>query len=272
MTRQKLAVMGNPVSHSRSPEIHQNFALQSGIELRYEKILVPEDRFQEVATGFLETGGKGFNITLPCKGDAFAFVDSKSDSAVRSQAVNTIAADPGGQIYGDNTDGMGLVRDLTRNLGWQIRDQRLLVLGAGGAVRGILWDLLQMSPGCLHLHNRTQSKARALAGLMADARIRVVERGDLEEGYDLVINGTSAGLSGSIPDLPEKVLDVHSRCYDLAYLSAATAFTSWCRTASGCEVADGLGMLVEQAALSFHLWFSKKVKTQALISTLRRTG
>ena len=151
----RLAVMGNPVAHSRSPEIHEDFAKQVGLDLVYEKILVPSGKFREVATQFLESGGVGFNVTLPCKGDAFALADRKSNSANRGLAVN------GGLIFGDNTDGGGLIRDLTRNLGWKIEGQRILVLGAGGAVRGVLWDLLQASPRYLHLCNRTVSKARA---------------------------------------------------------------------------------------------------------------
>jgi len=268
----RLAVFGNPVTHSRSPEIHQDFARQTGTELSYEKVLVPEGKFREVATEFLDKNGTGFNITLPCKGDAFTFVDHKSSSASRSRAVNTVGIDASGYLYGDNTDGPGLVRDLTHNLKWKIEEQRVLVLGAGGAVRGILWDLLQTSPRYLHLYNRTVSKAEALAEQMADPRIAAVGTGDLEDAYDLVINGTSAGLSGTVPDVPKKVLGKHSRCYDLVYGAGITAFNNWCRQTSGCEVADGLGMLVEQAALSFHLWFSKKVKTRELILALRKTG
>ena len=272
MAKRQLAVLGNPVAHSRSPEIHQDFARQTGIGLIYEKILVREGKFREVATEFIDLGGIGFNVTLPYKVEAFAFVEHRSVSASRSRAVNTVVIDASGRIFGDNTDGPGLVRDLTRNLEWKIAEQRVLVLGAGGAVRGILWDLLQASPGCLHLYNRTLSRARMLTQQMADARLTAVVAGELEDGYDLVINGTSAGLSGLVPDLPKKVLGKHSRCYDLVYGPGITAFNNWCIQISGCEVADGLGMLVEQAALSFNLWFSRKVHTRELISSLRSTG
>ena len=272
MAKQRLAVLGNPVAHSRSPEIHQDFARQTGIELRYEKILVPEGKFREVAKEFLALDGIGFNITLPCKGDAYAFVEHKSSSASRSRAVNTVVVDASGHIYGDNTDGPGLVRDLTHDLEWKIEGQRVLVLGAGGAVRGVLWDLLQASPRYIHLYNRTGSRARALTKQLEDARITSVSAADLEDGYDLVINGTSAGLSGLVPEAPKKILSKHSRCYDLTYGSGITAFNNWCRNTSGCEVADGMGMLVEQAALSFQLWFSRQVDTRELISTLRNTG
>ncbi len=272
MAKRKFAVLGNPVAHSRSPEIHQDFARQTGTELSYEKIPVPTGKFREVAAEFLDSGGAGFNITLPCKGDAFAFVDRSSSSASKSRAVNTVRVDSNGQIHGDNTDGPGLVRDLVHNLDWKIEEQRILVLGAGGAVRGILWDLLQASPRYLHLHNRTLSKALALMEQMADTRMTAVDTGDLEDSYDLVINGTSAGLSGMVPRVPKKVLGKHSRCYDLVYGPGVTVFNNWCSQTSGCEVADGLGMLVEQAALSFHLWFSEEVHTSELISTLRKTG
>ena len=272
MAKKRFAVLGNPVAHSRSPEIHQDFARQTGMELSYEKILVPTGKFREVATDFLALDGVGFNITLPCKGDAFAFVDHKSSSASKSRAVNTVSVDSNGQIHGDNTDGPGLVRDLVHNLNWKIEEQRILVLGAGGAVRGILWDLLQASPRYLHLYNRTLSKALVLTEQMADARMTAVDTGDLEDCYDLVINGTSAGLSGMVPRVPKKVLGKHSRCYDLVYGPGATVFNNWCSQINGCEVADGLGMLVEQAALSFHLWFSEEVHTRELISTLRKTG
>lgn len=272
MAKRKFAVLGNPVAHSRSPEIHQDFARQTGKELSYEKVLVPTGKFREVAMEFLGAGGAGFNVTLPCKGDAFAFVNHKSGSASKSRAVNTVSVDSNGQIHGDNTDGPGLVRDLVHNLDWQIEEQRILVLGAGGAVRGILWDLLQASPRYLHLYNRTLSKALVLTQQMADVRMTTVDMGDLEDGYDLVINGTSAGLSGMVPSVPKKVLGKHSRCYDLVYGPGVTVFNNWCRQISGCEVADGMGMLVEQAALSFHLWFSEEVHTRELISTLRKTG
>ena len=272
MAKRQLAVLGNPVAHSRSPEIHQDFARQTGIGLTYEKILVREGKFREVAAEFIGLGGIGFNVTLPYKGEAFAFVEHRSISASRSRAVNTVVIDASGRIHGENTDGPGLVRDLTHNLEWDIADQRVLVLGAGGAVRGILWDLLQASPGYLHLYNRTASRARALTQQMADTRVTAVIADELEEGYDLVINGTSAGLSGQVPDLPKKVLGKHSCCYDLVYGPGITTFNSWCRETSNCEVADGLGMLVEQAALSFNLWFSREVRTRDLISTLRTTG
>ncbi len=271
MDSQKLAVLGNPVVHSRSPQIHQDFARQTGVELDYRKIVVPDGKFHEVAGDFISVGGVGFNITLPCKGDAYDLAELRSKSATRSRAVNTIVAGAAGGIFGDNTDGAGLVRDLTQNLEWKVANQRLLVLGAGGAVRGVLWDLLQAGPQYIHLYNRTSSKAIAVVEQLGDSRITARELDDLEQGYDLVINGTSAGLSGKVPDLPENILGKHSHCYDMVYGSGTTTFNEWCLSTSKCEVADGLGMLVEQAALSFKLWFAEEVQTRELIVSLRET-
>jgi shikimate dehydrogenase len=271
MKKHRLAVLGNPVSHSRSPQIHVAFAQQLGIDLSYEKIEVPAGEFNQVASGLLSSHYSGFNVTLPCKGDAFRFASRCSSSALRSEAVNTISITDEMQIHGDNTDGPGLVKDLTENLGWQIENQRILVLGAGGAVRGILWDLLQASPQMVHLYNRTAAKAEAIVKKMADPSLITVTKASLEQGYDMVINGTSAGLGGEVPDLPASVLRRDSHSYDMVYGPGTTAFNDWCHRTSGCEVADGLGMLVEQAALSFQIWFSRKVQTAQVIAILRNS-
>ena len=271
MKTHKLAVLGNPVSHSRSPQIHEAFAQQVGISLSYEKIEVPAGEFNQVASKLLSLGYSGFNVTLPYKGDAFRFVSHCSNSALRSEAVNTISIIDETQIHGDNTDGPGLIKDLGENLGWQIEDQRILVLGAGGVVRGILWDLLQASPQVVHLYNRTAAKADVIVRKMADPSLIAVTKASLEQGYDMVINGTSAGLGGEVPDLPASVLREDSHSYDMVYGPGTTAFNDWCYQTSGCEVADGLGMLVEQAALSFHTWFSRKVQTAEVIAVLRHS-
>lgn len=271
MKNHRLAVLGNPVSHSRSPQIHKAFAQQVGIDLSYEKIEVPDGEFNQVASELLSLHYSGFNVTLPCKGDAFRFASRCSNSALRSEAVNTISIVDETQIHGDNTDGPGLVKDITENLGWQIENQRILVLGAGGAVRGILWDLLQASPQVVHLYNRTAAKADVIVKKMADPGLIAVTKASLEQGYDLVINGTSAGLGGEVPDLPSSVLCGDSRSYDMVYGSQTTAFNDWCHRTSGCEIADGLGMLVEQAALSFQIWFSRRVQTAQVIAVLRNS-
>jgi len=270
MNKFKLAVLGNPISHSRSPEIHKAFSRQIGIDLSYQKIEVPEGEFDQVAGELMLQGYRGFNVTVPCKGDAFRFAARCSASAVRSEAVNTISFIDETQVQGDNTDGPGLAKDLIENHGWQIENQRILVLGAGGAVRGVLWDLLQRSPLMVHLYNRNVSRAEAIVKKMAVQELVAVTKDELEDGYDLVINGTSAGLAQKVPDLPPRILNKHSRCYDLVYGTRITPFNDWCRRTSECEVADGLGMLVEQAALSFQLWFSKTVQTSQVIADLRK--
>jgi shikimate dehydrogenase len=275
MVAHKLAVFGNPIAHSRSPEIHEALARQTGIELGYERILVPAGEFNTASLKFLEAGGLGFNVTLPCKEDAYEFVDQYSDSANRCKAVNTISVGNDGQTHGDNTDGPGLVCDLISNLGWKIEGQSILVLGAGGAVRGVLWDLLKASPESVHLHNRTSTKAEAIVVNLNDERLAAVGPGELGSNYDLVINGTSAGLKGHVLDLPPRIIGSDTCCYDMIYGPSITSFNAWSRDIANCEVADGLGMLVEQAALSFQIWFSELadpglIDTTRIISSLRK--
>ncbi|MCG8434714.1 MAG: shikimate dehydrogenase, partial [Gammaproteobacteria bacterium] len=239
----RLAVLGRPVEHSRSPEIHRQFADQTGIDLDYRKVLVPEGEFVRVAREFL-LEGLGFNVTLPCKQDAFEFVDMTSGAARVARAVNTVIKQDG-VVAGDNTDGPGLVRDISCNLGWPIEGGKVLILGAGGAVSGILGSLLDEAPGEIHLFNRTADKAVALADRFGDPRLKAVGKASLDECYPLVINGTSAGLLGESLDLPETIIGRASRCYDMTYAPGVTRFNRWCSEVAGCETSDGLGMLVE---------------------------
>lgn len=264
----KLAVFGRPVEHSMSPRIHQQFAAQAGLKISYERVLVPEGAFNRIADDFL-ADGLGFNVTVPCKGDAYLYASQRSDSAEKARAVNTISV-RNGIVRGDNTDGPGLVTDLARNLGWELEGKRVLVLGAGGAVSGVLPDLLAENPQQAHLHNRTHEKAMALAARFGDARLEAKTAAGLGSGYDLVINGTSAGLSGGVPALPPRVVGDGSRCYDMAYGAGKTDFVAWCLQQADCEAADGLGMLVEQAALSFRIWFGKAVETRPVIARVRK--
>lgn len=266
MSARKLAVFGNPVSHSRSPEIHQAFARQAGIRVVYEKILAPLDGFESEVKKFIDAGGTGFNVTLPFKQEACRLMAACSDGARVSQAVNTVTI-RNGRLIGDNTDGTGLVKDINVNLGWPLRDQRILMLGAGGAVRGALWALLQEAPGKVDLFNRTREKAEALVAHYGDSRLESVTelRGD---PYDLIINGTSAGLGGEFAGLPEAVIGEDTRCYDMIY-GSTTPFTAWCRDKGTGAIADGLGMLVEQAAFSFAIWFEFHPDTAAVIQDLR---
>ena len=272
MRRFKLGVLGNPVAHSRSPEIHQQFAAASGISLSYEKVLVPDGTFSSVASDFLDSGF-GFNITLPCKRDAWQFVDEVSKRANQAEAVNTISRTADGKLRGDNTDGPGLVNDLVQNLGWPLADRKILVIGAGGAVSGVLASLLAEGPGVLHVTNRTFEKAQKLEQKFAGATAIALDQ--LQESYDLVINGTSAGLSQQDLEIPGSVITGKTHCYDMIYGPGTTRFNQWCLKQAECDVADGLGMLVEQAALAFMIWFGGQVNTapdtQAVIETIRNT-
>lgn len=282
MTRYKLAVLGNPIGHSRSPQIHEQFAAQAGIKIDYQRLLVPPGEFTAVAEQFL-TLGHGFNITLPCKNEAWRFVNNASDAANEAQAVNTVSRQDDGSLRGDNTDGAGLVRDLTINLGWPLKGQRILLLGAGGAVSGVLANLLAERPLSLHLSNRTHEKAVDLierlsattAGTITETNLLAIRSTELKDNYDVIINGTSAGLTGGGLELPGRIVGDQSRCYDMIYGAGETRFIQWCRNQAACENADGLGMLVEQAAIAFGIWFARElqadIQTQAVIESIRKT-
>lgn len=246
------------------------FGAQTGIELSYEKILVPTGEFKQSADHFLDRG-LGFNITVPNKFDAFEYVDQLTSSARRGEAVNTVSRMADGRLLGSNTDGAGLVNDLRKNLNWKIVGQKLLVLGAGGAVSGVLPSLLEESPASIHLHNRTAQKASAMAERLADDRLKAIESLDEQGAYDLIINGTSASLAGGLPQLPDEIINTQTCCYDMVYSDNETAFISWCRQRAECRTSDGLGMLVEQAALAFSIWFGAEVETGPVISTLRKS-
>lgn len=263
----RLAVFGRPVEHSLSPRVHGLFAVQAGVRVSYEPILVEEGAFARTADRFL-VDGAGFNVTLPCKQDAYLYVAQRSDAAEKARAVNTVSVS-NGIVHGDNTDGRGLVTDLTSNLGWKLAGARILVLGAGGAVSGVLADILAEGPEQVHLHNRTHGKAMKLVALFDDTRLAAKTSAGLGRGYDLVINGTSAGLSSKVPAIADGVISAASRCYDMLYGSLKTPFMAWCLERSACGVSDGLGMLVEQAALSFNIWVKKSVATKPVIAQLR---
>ncbi|MFA5632577.1 MAG: shikimate dehydrogenase [Porticoccaceae bacterium] len=267
----RYAVFGNPIAHSKSPEIHGRFATQTGQDLTYERQCVPVDGFATAADQFFASGGKGLNITVPFKQDAFGYATELTPRARRAGAVNTLAYRGNGRTLGDNTDGAGLVRDIGVNLGWEIAGKRLLILGAGGAVRGVLAPLLAQEPRDLFIANRTSAKALDLAEGFAD--LGPVAGGGYDElsgqVFDLVINGTSASLAGDLPPLPEQLLAPKACCYDMMYGREDTPFVAWGRR-RGAAVADGLGMLVEQAAESFQLWRGVFPQTAAVIEALRR--
>tara|TARA_B100000959_G_scaffold286221_1_gene363926 strand:+ start:551 stop:1384 length:834 start_codon:yes stop_codon:yes gene_type:complete len=272
-TVDQYAVFGNPIKHSKSPQIHAAFAEQTGQTLHYRAHKVELGRFAEVAAEFFRNGGRGLNITVPFKLDAFEFADELSGRARLAGAVNTLASGEDGRIYGDNTDGVGMVRDMNDNLGWQISGRRVLVLGAGGAVRGILGPLLKQRPERLLVVNRTASKAESLAELFAD--MGDVSGGGYEllsEGqFDLIMNGTSASMSGDLPPLPGSILSNDCCAYDMMYGADPTPFMRWAASEAAWAVSDGLGMLVEQAAESFCIWRGVRPDTKPVIEMIRQS-
>jgi shikimate dehydrogenase len=258
------AVFGNPIAHSKSPRIHAEFARQTGQVLVYEAILAPLDDFAGALQAFRERGARGANVTVPFKEQAHALAGRLSARAEAAGAVNTLSF-ANGAVLGDNTDGVGLVNDLAGNLGVAITGARILLLGAGGAARGVVLPLLQRHPARLVIANRTAAKALELAG-------RVGGQGcgfdDLSgESFDLVINATSASLAGDAPPLPEGVYASGAWAYDMMY-GRETPFMAAAR-AAGARVADGLGMLVEQAAEAFHVWRGVRPETAPVIAMLR---
>lgn len=256
-----LGVFGNPIAHSRSPDIHHQFAQSAGLDVNYEKILVPDGEFENTAQGFIARGARGFNITVPNKLDAYEFANNLSAAAKAAGAVNTIKREENGDLSGHNTDGAGLVRDLKQRLGWTLEAKRILILGAGGAVQGALAALIEESPGAIEIYNRTHAKAEALVARFAQANLRAVNLAQLGEGYDVIISGSSAGLSqGAGFSLPERIIGGHSQCYDMIYGKEPTAFMVWAETAGAKTLADGLGMLVEQAAIAFEYWFEEELQ------------
>ncbi len=264
-------VFGNPIGHSKSPLIHRLFAEQTGQTMSYEALLAPLDGFAEFARGFFARGGRGANVTVPFKEQAFALVDQLSERAERAGAVNTLCRHADGKLLGDNTDGAGLVRDLTVNAGWALAGQRILLLGAGGAVRGVLQPLLAHKPRELVIANRTLSKAETLAQHFADlGPVLASEFAWLQQPFDLIINGTSASLAGELPPLPAAVIKPgHTRCYDMMYSAEPTAFNRWASDLGAAACMDGLGMLVEQAAEAFLLWRGVRPDSAPVLAELR---
>ena len=265
------AVIGNPVAHSKSPLIHAAFAEQTGQDLVYEALFAPKDAFVATAGAFRRRGGRGLNVTLPFKGEAFQFATTLSSRARTAEAVNTLKFD-GETIFGDNTDGAGLVADLTRNLGCAVTGLRILLLGAGGAARGVIEPLLQRQPALLVLANRTPDKARRLAqGFRGafEARAYAALAG---AQFDLVINATSASLAGELPPLPPGVFAAGALAYDMMYGKGATPFLTFARGQGAAILADGLGMLVEQAAESFFIWRGVRPDSAPVLALLRQAG
>jgi shikimate dehydrogenase len=269
------AVMGNPVSHSKSPQIHTLFAEQTGQHIRYRAIQVDPGGFEQAVGNFFAAGGKGLNITVPFKQEAWQLTNQCSERAQLAGAVNTLKPLPNNELFGDNTDGIGLVRDLTDNLGITLKDQRLLLIGAGGAARGVIAPLLETHPARLVLANRTADRAHDLASYFANqlAQFKNIEArsfDDLEdESFNVVINATSASLSGDLPPVPASAVNQAEMVYDMMYAAQPTAFLQWAQQQGAKQVSDGMGMLVEQAAESFFIWRNVKPETARVIKTVR---
>ena len=265
------AVMGNPITHSKSPLIHTLFAEQTHQQMEYTAIHVDLGGFEQAVGNFNASGGKGLNITVPFKQEAFAVVNEISDRAKRAGAVNTIKFEAK-RIFGDNTDGIGLVNDLKHNLLIDLKDLRILLMGAGGAARGVMAPLLEAHPSMLVIANRTPDKAVALANAFGDlGYVQGCGYGQLEDlQFDLVINATAASLQGEVPPLPDELLAEQAVCYDMMYGAKPTAFMAWAAVHGAARSVDGLGMLVEQAAESFYLWRGIRPETSPVIESVRQ--
>jgi len=268
----RYAVFGNPVEHSKSPFIHACFAEQTGQQLEYTAERVEAGDFENAVARFAENNGKGLNITVPFKQEAWRLATRRSERAERAGAVNTLVINGKNDYYGDNTDGIGLTRDLTNNQKLQLQDKNILIVGAGGAVRGVIEPLLATRPASLTIANRTRQKALQLEHDFSDlGNVRGCgfdEFGSID--YDVIINGTSASLSGELPALPATLIHENTFCYDMMYATEATPFMRWAQLHGAKQVVDGKGMLVEQAAESFRIWRSCEPETAAVIEALAR--
>ena len=270
-TIDRYGVMGYPVSHSRSPVIHRLFALQTGQSIQYELLQVTPDKLQVAVRQFQRTGGKGLNITVPHKAEITKICDQLSERASTAGAANTLSFRDG-EIHGENTDGIGLLRDLDINLGVTLEGANILILGAGGATRGIVGPLLEMQPTSLCIANRTLDKAQILAdhfsrsGPVSACRFNVVP---VSETYDLIINATSAGVKGAAPPYPAEAISNKTLCYDLSYGLKPTPFSVWAREQGAQRAVMGWGMLVEQAAESFNIWRGVRPETAPVLKQMK---
>lgn len=267
----RYAVLGHPIAHSKSPRIHTLFALQTGEDISYEARLVPLGGFVQEISTIATWGFKGANVTVPFKEEAFGLATRRTPRAERAGAANTLVFEAGGVVIGDNTDGAGLLRDLTVNRGWPLADRRILLLGAGGAAKGVIEPLLAACPSQLVVANRTPEKALALAHVFSDlGPVRGVGLTQLAgESFDLVINATSASLSGELPALPPGVFGMGSAAYDMMYGKGETPFLAYAREQGAARRCDGFGMLLEQAAEAFLLWRGIRPRTAPVLAELR---
>ena len=268
----RYAVFGQPIKHSKSPMIHTLFAEQTDQQLEYSKQEVSAEQFDVALERFFATGGKGLNCTVPLKELAWARADKKSERAELSQAVNTLMLLKDGTLFGDNTDGAGLVRDLTVNHSLSLKGQKILLLGAGGASRGILGPLLDQNPESIMVANRTVERAvKLVSHFQHKGTVDSCSFSELEgKQFDLILNATAASLTGDLPPLPAGILKSGGACYDLAYGSEKTAFVLWGEEQRAVKSLDGIGMLAEQAAEAFELWRGVKPETAAAIEQLEQ--
>ncbi|CAH9016266.1 shikimate dehydrogenase [Candidatus Nitrosacidococcus sp. I8] len=264
-------VMGNPIAHSKSPNIHAQFAHQTKQNLIYKSILVELGNLRGAITNFYHQGGLGLNITIPFKRDAWQLVNRCSPQAQRAKSVNTISIHSDGSLFGDTTDGIGLIRDITQNYKKELKDQNILLLGAGGAAASVIEPLLAQNPARLVIVNRTAEKAAALANEFSGFG-RIVGGGyeDLiGDNFDFIINAAATSLQGTLPPLPENLLNPNGWVYDMMYSNQPTVFMEWGKQQGTGKTLDGLGMLVEQAAESFFIWHKTRPDTATVISKLR---
>lgn len=262
------AVMGNPIAHSNSPLIHFFFAQQTGIEHRYEALLLERTAFAEGMRCFFQQGGRGANVTLPFKQEAYQLVDKLTHRAECAGAVNTLQLLADGQLLGDNTDGVGLLMDLRRE-SMLVAQAKILLVGAGGAARGAIQPLLEAGYQ-LTISNRTLSKAQALVEQFSKLGSLAVYNGKQSTEFDLIINATSSGVTGDIPDLSPQLISANTCCYDMFYQRGGTPFMHWAVEAGSTKVADGLGMLVGQAAYAFQLWHGVMPDIEPVLAQLKK--
>ena len=267
---QSYAVFGNPVAHSKSPMVHTLFAAQFDIKLEYRAVHVDLGGFDQAVSGFKATGGRGLNITVPFKHSAFKLADRLSSRAQIARAVNTLVL--GDELYGDNTDGIGLIRDIKTNLQLEVKNANVLILGAGGASSGIVYPILQQQPNSLTIANRTKDKAVAIAHDLSQygtVNAYALDEIPVATTYEIVINATSATVSGQQLPISDHVFKNAQLAYDLMYAPKLTPFQSVAKKNGTAVVSDGLGMLVEQAAESFSIWHEKKPATASVIAAIR---
>ncbi|MES2743735.1 MAG: shikimate dehydrogenase [Pseudomonadota bacterium] len=272
MSADRYCVFGNPIAHSKSPDIHAAFAAQTGQALLYERRLAPLDGFAEALRRFIAEGGKGANVTVPFKVEACALALTLTARARAAGAVNTLRM-AGQDLLGDNTDGAGLVTDIVRNAGLALAGKRILLLGAGGAARGVLLPLLDQLPAEVCIANRTAAGADQLAQRFAEhvragQTLRACDLARLEGRFDLIVNATSASLSGALPPLAPALFGSHTLALDMVYGAQPSVFMQFAAS-HGATARDGLGMLVEQAAEAFLLWRGVRPETAALLERLR---